>query len=132
MPAFEGLPPGPSGGAAGVSFLVTTLTPQIAQASEDLDQRFGVDELASGRRRSDLYDPKEVRDATVLTVLWWQYLAVSRDAGAEHHRRPGDNWAAKAEFYKAQLDELLGRCVVRWRGDDGRTSASRFSLRLTR
>ena len=78
QPPGVGQPPAPSGGLQNVEFLVATLGPQIALASYDLDRRYGIDDLIAGRRSCDLYDPREVREATVLTVLYRQYLDMSR------------------------------------------------------
>lgn len=128
--AGVGLPPGPIGGLGGVEFLVATLGPQLEAASYDLNRRYGIDDLVSGRRSSDLYDPREVRDATVLTVLYRQYSAMSREAG-----NPRDALAAKAQQSKAELEELLGRVIVHWLpavGPGGPAATSRFSTRLAR
>lgn len=125
-----GLPPSPLGGLVGVEFLVATLGPQLEAASYDLNRRYGIDDLVTGRRSSDLYDPREVRDATVLTVLYRQYWAMSREAGGAR-----DTLAAKAQQSKAELEELLGRVIVHWlpaTGPGGAPAASRFGTRLAR
>jgi hypothetical protein len=128
--AGVGQPPCPGGGLLGVEFLVATLGPQLEAASYDLNRRYGIDDLVSGRRSSDLYDPREVRDATVLTVLYRQYWAMSREAG-----NPQDTLAAKAQQFKAELEELLGRVIVHWLpaiGPGGGAASSRFGTRLAR
>ena len=80
---------------------------------------------------ADLYDPREVKQATVLTVLHRQYLDMSREAG-----NPQDAFAAKAQLMKAELDELLDRAVVHWAPalDTGpaERGTSRFDTRLSR
>jgi hypothetical protein len=140
QPAGVGQPPSPPGGLVGVEFAVMTLGPQIEAASYDLNRRYGIDDLVAGRRPADLYDPREVQQATVLTVLYRQYLDMSREAGDQ-----GDTFAAKARAVKAELDDLLARVVVRW-GPPGNSpgapapfpcwgtnpATSRFSTRLSR
>jgi hypothetical protein len=125
-----GQPPG-LGSLAGVEFLVATLGPQIERASYDLNRRYGIDDLIAGRRSSELYDPREVNEATVLTVLYRQYLSMSRAADETR-----DTFAAKAVAFKGELDELLARVVVHWSPAVGLgtedPSTTRFSTRLTR
>lgn len=126
-----GQPPAPSSGLAGVEFSITTLGPQIEDASYSLNRRFGIDDLVAGRQASSLYDPREVREATVLTVLCRQYLSLSREAGQD-----GDGFAAKAAAFKQELDDLLARAELHWKPANatGNTelSTSRFSTRLVR
>ena len=107
QPPGVGQPPVSFSGLAGVEFLVTTLGPQIAQASHDLNRRYGIDDLIAGRRSCDLYDPNEVRDATVLTVLYHQYSDMSRCV----ENKP-DVFATKAQTVREELGELLDRVVV--------------------
>jgi hypothetical protein len=126
-----GQPPSPSSGLVAVEFLIATLSPQIARASFDLDRRFGISDLMPGHRSSDLVDPRELREAAVLTVLHRQYLAMSRDAGGTNQ----DVLAAKAEAVKAELDEQIGRLAVHWRtisGVVGDDPSTRFSSRISR
>lgn len=129
--AGVGQPPGPVGGLSLVEFAVTTLGPQIARASYELNRRYGIDDLVAGRRPCDLFDPREVREATVLTVLYRQCLDMSR--GQEGR---GDTFAAKAQVFKEELDDLLARTVVHWLpapGDGGQNPpTSRFGTRLSR
>ena len=131
QPPGMGQPPSPAGGLGGVEFLVTTLGPQIARASYDLNRRYGIDDLIAGRRSCDLYDPQEGRDVTVLTVLLHQYSDMSRRA----EDKP-DTFAAKAQVVRAELDELLGRVVVHWKAattpPSGGGGTSRLSTRITR
>ena len=126
-----GQPPGPSSALIGVEFTANTLGPQIERASYDLNRRFGIDDLVAGRRAVDLYDPREIREATVLSVLYRQYVAMSRETGEQQ-----DAFAAKSALLKAELDDLLDRLVVRW-GPPGAPMAaegttSRFGARLAR
>lgn len=126
-----GQPPSPATGLSGVEFSITTLGPQIESASYDLNRRFGIDDLVAGRRISELYDAREVREATVLTVLYRQYLSMSREAGEQR-----DNFAAKAQAVKSELDDLLARVIIHWLPTNipGGTElvTTRFSTRLVR
>jgi hypothetical protein len=132
QPAGIGMPPGPAEGLGGVRFKVTTLGPQIALASADIDRRFGISNgLYPGRSASELADPTEVRDAVVLTVMYWQYLDASREVGG-----PADTFAAKALAIKAELDDLLARLAIHWNragaNDDIGPDTTRFSTRMSR
>jgi len=129
QPAGLGQPPSPAAGLTGVEFTALSLAPQVGRAGEDLNRRYGIDDLLAGRRTTDLADPKEIRDAVVLTVLHRQYLDMSRESGANP-----DIFAAKAGPIKAELDDLLARVVVRWNPAGGlaEPSTSRFTTRLTR
>jgi hypothetical protein len=129
--AGVGLPPGPAAGLAQAEFTVTTLGPQIALASYELNRRFGIDDLIAGRRPCDLFDRDEVREATVLTVLYRQYMDMCRSGATG-----GDALAYKAHMYKQELDDLLARTVVHWLPAPGDTAiappTSRFSTRVSR
>jgi hypothetical protein len=126
-----GQPPAPPAGLSQVEFSVATFAPQIACASYDLNRRYGIDDLVAGRRTSDLFDPREVREAAVLTVLYRQYTDLCR--GPEQY---GDSFAAKAHLYKQELDYLLARTVVHWLpapgGGPSGGPTSRFGTRLSR
>lgn len=126
--AGVGRPPGPTGGAVGVEFLILTLGPQLVSASLDVARRFGIDDRVPGRRPSDLNDPGELRDATVLTALHRRYLDLARDPADR-----GDAMAAKAAAIRSELDDSLARLVVHW-GPSARADASalRSSARLSR
>lgn len=129
-PGF-GQPAGPPNGLAQVEFGSATLGPQIASAGDELDRRYGVNDLVTGRRHCDQFDPREVREAAVLIVLHRQYLELSRgDEGK------GDTYAAKAQLYKRELDDLLARTVVRWMTAPSRAGVGSltrsFGTRLSR
>ena len=126
QPEGVGQPAGPPGGASKVEFVATTLGPQIARAGYDLDRRYGINDLIVGRRSCDLFDPREVRDAVVLTVLYRQYMEMSR--GGEDHADP---FSAKAQTYKQELDDLLARVVVHWRPSLGAPAAAESTTRLS-
>ena len=128
--AGVGQPAGPPSGLDSVEFSVTTLGPQIARASYDLNRRFGIDDLIAGRRPCDLFDSKEVREAVVLIVLSRQYLELSR--GAEEKT---DSFVAKSQWYKQELDDLLSRTVVHWAVQPGASTpqpSTRLSTRISR
>lgn len=131
LPSGVGRPPGPPSDVANVEFTVTTLGPQIAAVSYDLDRRFGIDGPAGGHRPTDLLDPRELRDATVLTVLSRQYLELSRGG-----QDGVDTFVAKSQAYKQELDDLLARLVLHWKGvADGmipEPATARPSTRLSR
>ena len=129
-----GRPPSPASGLSGVEFVVRTLSPQIDRASYDLNLRFGIDEMIAGRRSSDLWDCRELVDATVLTVLTRQYLDRSRRFSGNSDE-PADWYGVKARVTKAELDDLLDRLVLRWNSstDLAQTApTTRFSTRLSR
>ena len=130
MPLGAGQPASPSGGAQGVEFTITTLAPQIARAGFDINHRFGIDYRIAGRRPSDLFDPHELRDTAVLTVLYRQYIELSRGS-----QERSDSFAAKALAYKQELDDLLARLVVHFAtafGAAATQSTTRLSARLSR
>jgi hypothetical protein len=130
QPAGVGQPASP-GGLSSIEFLATTFGPQLALASYDLNRRYGIDDLIAGRRPCDLFDPQEILEATVLTVLYRQYLDMSR-GGDER----SDTFAAKSRSCKQELDDLLARTVVHWSTSPGFLDTSepttRFSTRISR
>lgn len=125
FPAGVGQPPGPAGGAAGVRFAVCTLGPQIGQASDEINRRFGVDAAIAGRGPLDLADARDLELATVLTVLARQYTV---------NTRTGDgDFAYKLRTIRADLDAVLARLQLRWRPPgDGSAPASMFGMRIAR
>jgi len=127
LPQNVGLPPAPGGGIAAVSFAVLTLQPQILRATFDLNQRYGIDDLIGGRRSSDLYDPQEVLDATVLLVLWRTYEEMARNAGERT-----DHFAAQAKHYRQDYLDLLGRVEVHWKSSAVLKESSIFDTRIVR
>ena len=127
LPADIGEPPAPPGGLAGVDFEIATFGPQVDAASSEIDRRFGI---APGTA-----DPRELRDAVVLTVLSRQYFAMSREMGRGPDA-PADTFAAKGLRLKAELDDLLARLTVH-RGRPSADAAgsppmTRFSTRMSR
>jgi hypothetical protein len=82
------------------------LIPQIEEASFDIKRRFGLDELIQARTSSWVYDLRDLRMATVLTVLYDRYTAESRTD-------PGD-FPLKISRIRRQLNNVMGRVQVRW------------------
>ncbi len=132
QPAGAGEPPSPAAGLAGVAFSASTLAPQIALATDDLNRRFGIMAGPSSVRTvAELADPRELRDAAVLTVLHRQYLDMSREVGETK-----DTFAAKAQVVRAELDDLLARLTLHWNRStldaDLVPPSTRFSTRMSR
>lgn len=127
-----GMPPGGPSGLPSVAFAVLTLGPQIEDASYEMYRRLGVDDAVVGRRTTDLYDSREVNQATVLTVLRRQYFALARRA------TPDDAFWSKARALENDLDAVLARLVVLWRPVGDTTGAivegstNRFGLHISR
>jgi hypothetical protein len=101
-----GQPPCPAAGLAAVTFLVATLDPQIEENSFDIKRRFGVDELITDRTSSWIYDLRDLRMATVLSVLLDRYTAEARGESGDFVR--------KILLVKSQLSDVLDRVQVRW------------------
>jgi hypothetical protein len=120
-----GQPPGPLAGLTGISFTINTLDPQTEEASFAIKRRFGIDELIASRMSSWIYDLRDLRTATVLTVLYDRYTAESRsDSG---------DFARKIELIGSQLAEVLDRVQVRW-GPFGNSAepSTVFSCKISR
>jgi hypothetical protein len=124
-----------------VEFAVVSAVPQIRLASYDLNRRFGVDDLVTGRRFSDLWDVAELREATVLLTLIGLYLDASRGtgdvllAGGGAGSRP-DVFLTKSRTLSAELNELLGRVVIHWRSvtptGPSADNTTKFGCRIVR
>ncbi|MDE2105963.1 MAG: hypothetical protein KGL39_52560 [Patescibacteria group bacterium] len=124
--ASAGQPPTAS---TGVGFVIATLDPQIEEASFALNRRFGIDPAISLKAPTSLYDMRDLREATVLTVLRDRYVAEARG-------KDGDFWG-KVQQLNNTLEEVLGRLQVRWTapGASGfqiETSSLSSSARVTR
>lgn len=121
--AGTGLPPG-AGGLSGVTFQVATLGPQIEEASFDLNRRFNIDPAIPGRAPADVYDLRDLRQATVLTVLRSRYQADQRG-------ERGD-WPRKAAAMDQELSEVLARLSIRWSHAPDNRTTNWFSTRIVR
>ncbi|QEH38653.1 hypothetical protein OJF2_72590 [Aquisphaera giovannonii] len=120
-----GQPPSPAADLSGVEFLVTTLAPQIEEASFDLNQRLSIDPLVPGRTPGDLRDLRDLRQACVLTVLTRRYAAEVRGS-------QGD-FALKLAETKQELGEILARLQLRWGpGATAEKTSTWLSTRIVR
>lgn len=120
-----GQPPAPAAGITGVTFTINTLDPQTEEASFDIKRRFAIDENIFARASSWIYDLRDLRIATVLSVLRDRYIAEAR---TDH----GD-FARKIVLIRQQLDDVLARVQVRW-GPFGNSAepSTVFSCKLSR
>ncbi|WP_165251168.1 hypothetical protein [Paludisphaera soli] len=125
MASGLGQPPAPAAGMTGVRFAVTTLAPQIEQASDELNRRFGIDPTSSLRGPTAVYDLRELQEAAMLTVLLRQYTLSTRTGDGD--------FAFKVRELKASLDAAAARLQVRWgpTGSDAPTSGV-FGMRIVR
>jgi len=120
-----GQPPAPSSGLTGVTFTINTLDPQIEEASFDIKRRFGIDENIAYRASSWVYDLRDLRVATVLTVLLARYTQEARsDEG---------DWVRKIGLINTELQTVLDRVQVRW-GPMGNSAepTTLFSCKISR
>jgi len=101
-----GMPPAPIGGLTNVTFTINTLDPQTEEASFDIKRRFGVDELICQRSSSWIYDLRDLRMATVLTVLKDRYTQEARGDKGDFPR--------KIHEIKCDLATVIERVQVRW------------------
>ncbi len=120
----QGQPPVTADTAA-IGFEVRTFAPQIEDAAYDLNRRYGINDDFPNQAAAYLYDPRELRQATVLTVLKRQY--------ANENRAKDGDFAAKAMMFAAELDETLARLSVHF-GKLGQASEpiNRFSMQYRR
>ncbi len=103
LPAGMGQPPGPVAGATGVGFMIGTFYPQIERASYDVRKALGMDDGTPGLSTADLYDARELQQATIALVLARQYRDMARQAGKDQ-----DFWA-KAKAHQADFDQIIQR-----------------------
>jgi hypothetical protein len=120
-----GMPPAPAAGLTSVAFNITTFDPQIEEASFDVKRRFGIDENITFRESSWIYDLRDLRLLTVLTVLYDRYTAELRtDRG---------DWQRKMGHIRNLRDEVLDRVQIRW-GPYGNSAepSTVFSCKISR
>ncbi len=122
---YVGQPPAPSAGLTGVTFTINTLDPQSEEASFDIKRRFGIDENITDRTSSWIYDLRDLRMATVLSVLYDRYMQ-------ENRAEQGD-FQNKIRRIRQQLDDVLARVQVRW-GPFGNSAepSTLFGCKLSR
>jgi hypothetical protein len=120
-----GNPPAPSAGLSGVTFTINTLDPQTEEASFDIKRRFGIDETIVDRASSWVFDLRDLRMATVLSVLLARY--------AQEVRGDRGDFPQKITQIKTELQQVLDRVQVRW-GPFGNSEepATVFSCKLSR
>jgi hypothetical protein len=121
-----GQPPSPLAGLTNVAFSITTFDPQIEEASFDIKRRFGIDENLATRNSSWVYDLRDLRMLTVLTVLYDRYTAELRSDKGDWQRKMGHIRNMKAE--------VLERVSLRWGplATSAETSSPVFGLRVSR
>jgi hypothetical protein len=118
-----GMPPGLSGGLAGVTFRILTLGPQIENTAYKLNEAYSIDPRFPNYRT--LYDPRIFRRLTALRVMYLQYANANR-------AKTGD-FADKISFYHSEYLEELDTATVRWGPNAISAPASnRFSTKLSR
>lgn len=103
-----GQPAGPIAGVTGVTFAINTLDPQIEEASYTLKKRFTIIDDGSNAYRSSswVYDLREFRIATVLTVLLDRYTQETRTSKGDFNE--------KIARIRVQLDDVIDRIQVQW------------------
>ena len=125
---YVGQPPAPAAGLSTVAFTINTLDPQSEEASFDIKRRFAIDDTVGGdfsRSSSWVYDLRDLRIATVLSVLYDRYTQETRtDKG---------DFAIKIKRIRQQLDDVLARVQVRW-GPFGNSAepSTLFDCKLSR
>ena len=122
---YVGNPPAPIAGLSGVAFTINTLDPQTEEASFDIKRRFGIDETIVSRGSNWVFDLRDLRMATVLSVLLARYTQEARGDRGDFPR--------KIDQLKAELAQVLDRVQVRW-GPFGNSEepTTIFSCRLSR
>ncbi len=120
-----GNPPAPAAGLTNITFAINTLDPQTEEASFDIKRRFAIDERIVARSSSWIYDMRDLRMATILSVLYDRYTSEART-------ERGD-FAMKIARIRQQLDDVLARVQVRW-GPFGNSAepSTLFSCKLSR
>ncbi len=120
-----GMPPGPPTGIINVQFTISTMDPQTEEASFALKRRFAIDENWFYRSSSWIYDLRDLRMATVWTVLRDRYAQESRASTGDFHD--------KFVMASKKLTEILEQISIRW-GVQGNAQepTTSFSGRITR
>jgi hypothetical protein len=119
-----GNPPAPAGGLTAVTFTINTLDPQTEEASFDIKRQFAIDESDSSRSSTSLFDQRDLRLATVLTVLLDRYTA-------ENRTEKGD-FSAKIKLIGVQLEVVTNRVQLRWGVDATPETSPVFNTKLAR
>ncbi len=120
-----GQPPGPTGGATGISFVVATFYPQIELVSYELNTKFGIDPNFSLISPDRIYDLRALENACALTVIV-QALSTST-------RTKDGDFAMKIRIFQERLSGALAICQVRWNQLNANPPpTNRFSTRISR
>jgi hypothetical protein len=120
-----GQPPGPIGGATGISFVVATFSPQIELVSYELNTKFGIDPNFSLISPDRIYDLRALENACALTVIVQALSTSSRT-------KDGD-FAMKIRIFQERLSGALSICQVRWNQLNANPPpTNRFSTRFSR
>ena len=108
-----------------VTFTINTLDPQTEEASFDIKRRFGIDETIVDRASAWIFDLRDLRMATVLTVLLARYTQEARSDRGDFPR--------KINQIKSELQTVLDRVQVRF-GPFGNSEepTTLFSCKLSR
>lgn len=106
MPTGVGLPVAPAVGFTTVQFAVETLAPQIEQASDEINRRYGIDPASSLRGPSEIYDLRELREACMLVVLVRKYTGDVRTKDGA--------FALKIKELTKERDDSFSRLLLRW------------------
>lgn len=106
--------------ATALTFSIATLDPQTEEASFALNRRFGIDPGIAGRSPTTLYDIRDLREATILTVLRAGYTQEARGKG---------DFADKCKLISEELGEVIARLEVRWAVDGEISESTTISSR---
>lgn len=120
LDGIQGQPPAPSSGVSGVVFQVSTLGPQILQASLAIRDLLGI---PATETIEDLDAAGELREATAQRVLQDRYASLTTSRN--------DAFALKAEQAAHRLESVLNHIRSRWACGRG-PLLDRFATRILR
>lgn len=124
--AGTGAPPAAQFTGRRLRYSIPTLAPQLALLSDELDARFNIAELRRSGDLSATVVATVAGGATVLGVVYRQFLDASRRAADK-----ADDLGAKALLYKAEFEALLEATFHRWNNRNAAASSAAVS-RATR
>jgi hypothetical protein len=101
-----GAPPAPAAGLTSVTFVINTLDPQTEEATYQIKQQFSIDENMPQRTSAWLYDVRQFRVATILTVLQARYTQEARGDRGDFPR--------KIALLKSDLSDCVAKLSIRW------------------
>ncbi len=121
----SGKPPTAGVALGSISFAVLTMLPQIEQATYRINRIFGVDDTVVTRKPSDLYDARQLEEATSYRTLATAYLGASRQVD--------DLFAKKARSFDQLANDAEAHLNLIWKAKQGPpTVTNKFGMRLTR